>query len=84
MGQLTIRKVDDDLIRRLKARAAANNRSAEAELRVILEAALKEPRKAADFWERAAAFRARFAGRDMGDSTEIVREARDQLARKFE
>ena len=37
MPQLTIRKVDQDLIEKLKARAAKNGRSLEAELRFILE-----------------------------------------------
>lgn len=37
MGQLLLRNVDDDLIRRLTTRAAAHGRSAEAEHRAILE-----------------------------------------------
>ena len=36
MGQLTVRKLDDELIRRLKIRAALHGRSAEAEHREIL------------------------------------------------
>ena len=36
MGVLTIRKVDDEVIARLKARAKANHRSLEGELRHIL------------------------------------------------
>jgi len=36
MGVLTIRNVDDDVIARLKARAKANHRSLEGELRHIL------------------------------------------------
>lgn len=48
MAQLTIRKLDDDLVRRLKLRAAQNNRSAEAEVRAILEGTLKGPSRAAD------------------------------------
>ena len=40
MGQLTVRKVDDELFRRLKIRAAEHGRSAEAEHREILKQAL--------------------------------------------
>lgn len=36
MGQLLVRDLDDDVIRRLKRRAAANGRSTEAEHRAIL------------------------------------------------
>ena len=40
MGSLLVRNVDDDLVSRLKARAAAHGRSAEAEHRDILRQAL--------------------------------------------
>ncbi len=84
MGQITVRKLDDELIRRLKARAAANNRSAEAEVRSILEGALGKPPGSGDFWERAARFRAGLQGRELGDSTDLVREGRDYLVGKHE
>jgi hypothetical protein len=42
MGSLIVRSVDDDLVKRLKARAAAHGRSAEAEHREILRTALSE------------------------------------------
>ena len=42
MGSLIVRGVDDDLITRLKDRAAAHGRSAEAEHRDILRRALTE------------------------------------------
>jgi plasmid stability protein len=45
MGVLTVRTVDDALIRKLKLRAAEHGRSAEAEHRVILEQALREDRQ---------------------------------------
>src|ERR671910_85286 len=41
MASLIVRRLDDDLVRRLKARALAQGRSAEAEHRAILEAALR-------------------------------------------
>ena len=43
MAQLTVRKLDDALVRALKIRAAERGRSAEAEVRAILEAALMRP-----------------------------------------
>jgi plasmid stability protein len=45
MGQLIVRKVDDELIRALKMRAAQKRRSAEAEHREILREALAVRRK---------------------------------------
>jgi plasmid stability protein len=43
MGSLLVRNVDNDLVHRLKARAAAHGRSAEAEHRDILRQALAVP-----------------------------------------
>lgn len=40
MAQLTIRKLDEALVRALKIRAAERGRSAEAEVRAILQEAL--------------------------------------------
>ena len=45
MGQLIVRKVDDELVRALKIRAAQKRRSAEAEHREILREALVSRRK---------------------------------------
>jgi len=45
MPDLLVRGVDETLVRALKARAGANGRSAEAEHRAILAAALTGPRK---------------------------------------
>jgi antitoxin FitA len=42
---LIVRNVDAEIVKSLKERAARNGRSAEAEHRAILEAALKRPRK---------------------------------------
>ncbi len=40
MGQMLVRQLDDAIIEAVKKRAKANNRSAEAEVRAILESAL--------------------------------------------
>lgn len=42
---LVVRNIDEELALALKQRAAANGRSAEAEHREILKAALKQPRR---------------------------------------
>ncbi|NMG22192.1 FitA-like ribbon-helix-helix domain-containing protein [Brasilonema bromeliae] len=42
MAQLIVRNLDEEVVRRLKLRAAQNGRSAEAEHRAILEAVLLE------------------------------------------
>lgn len=47
MGQILIRQIDDETLARLKARARANDRSTEAEVRQIIEQAVApaEPRR---------------------------------------
>lgn len=79
MGQLTVRNVDDEIIRQLKIRAAHNGRSAEAEHREILkQALLPEPKiSPEEWWQRAAELRERL-GRMPDDSTDIIRRFRDE------
>jgi len=76
MAQLTVRKLDDDVVRRLKIRAAENGRSAEAEVRSILEETLVEKR-VKDFWKRADALRSKTAHKQETNSLEIIREMRE-------
>lgn len=64
MGVLTIRNVDDDVIAALKARARANHRSLEGELRYLLERSAT-PRPALGLVRE----RARMAARYRADST---------------
>lgn len=45
MADLLVRGIDESIVKSLKRRAAANGRSAEAEHREILAAALARPRK---------------------------------------
>ena len=45
MPDLLVRGVDEELVRALKERAGAHGRSAEAEHRAILHAALARPRR---------------------------------------
>ncbi len=77
MGQLTVRNVDDRVIRALKRQAAEHGRSAEAEHREILRMALvDEDRTRASFIERTAALRDRF--RSSVDSADVIRADRDR------
>jgi antitoxin FitA len=79
MGQLTVRKVDDEVIRRLKLRAAEHGRSAEAEHREILKQVLLPNRRMdVDEWLRLARQVRERIGPIATDSTEIIRKMRDE------
>jgi plasmid stability protein len=82
VAQLTVRGVDPEIVRRLKVRAAEAGRSAEAELRVILERALGT--SADDFWADAARLREQTRGRQHTDSADFIREDRDRHAARAE
>jgi plasmid stability protein len=76
-GNLQVRNLDDDLIGRLKRRAAQHGRSTEAEHREILRLALSaelEP----SFHELAAQMRKLTEGRTQTPSEVLLREGRDQ------
>lgn len=76
MGDITIRKLDDDVIQGLAIRAAKNGVSREEESRRILTAAIRQP-SPSDIWEKMAQLRERTRGRPQTDSVEIIREMRD-------
>lgn len=76
-GALQVRNLDDDLILRLRRRAARHGRSVEAEHREILRQALSaevDP----SFEELAAQLRALTADRRQTPSEALLREARDE------
>lgn len=77
MAQLLVRGVEDETVAWLKARAAANGRPVEAEHREILRAA-RAASAPTDFWERAAALRAKLAGRNISPAIDLLREAREE------
>jgi plasmid stability protein len=77
MAQLLVRNVDEETVAWLKARAAANGRSVEAEHREVLRSA-RAASAPADFWERAAQLRAETAGRHLTPSEVLLRESRDE------
>jgi len=76
MRQLLVRDVPQGVAEALKRRAAEHGRSAEAEHRIIFEEVLRPGR--VDFWGRAAALRAETRGRIKTDSTELIRQDRDE------
>jgi len=74
MAQLTVRSLNERIVRALKQRAAAHGRSAEAEHREILRTALLEGELG--FAARAEALRTRL--RSSIDSSELIRADRDR------
>jgi plasmid stability protein len=77
MSQLLIADVAESLLERLRQRASRHGRTAEAEARAILAAALQGPPGP---WDRINAFREQLAtsGRTFSDSTELLREDRER------
>lgn len=75
MANLTIRKLDDAVVARLKDRAKAHNRSLEAELREILAAAAR-PLAPVDLRTLAERIAAMTPEGPQSDSTELLREDR--------
>lgn len=82
MASLHVRNVDDEIVEKLKTRAAANGRSAEAEHRAILKAALQWDSPAVinqeEWFRRAAELRERMKGRHHTPSEVLLRESRDE------
>ena len=65
MATITVRDLDDEVQRRLKERAAANNRSMEAEARAILSEEVRVDTFAADWIRLSDDFRREFGGIDL-------------------
>ena len=83
MAQLLVRGLDAEEIARLKQIARDNERSLEAEARLALRqwslqaTSTERLRSYAEFAETAARMRKELEGRWTGDSTDLIREARD-------
>jgi len=75
MTTLLVRRLDDDLVRRLKERASAHGRSAEAEHRAILEAALRPKLTGRQLWDKLA--RGEKADLDLGENAREEIEGAD-------
>jgi len=79
MATLTVRNLDDDVVRRLRIQAAERGRSAEAEHREILRTALMgdEPQSAREqAVARLTEFRRRTSGRGSSPSGELLDQSR--------
>lgn len=74
MAQVLVRNVALEVVSQLKHRAERNQRSLEAELRIIFQEAVKEP--VSDMQAEVSRVRALFAGQTFDDSTELLREDR--------
>jgi plasmid stability protein len=83
MAQVLVRNLDDDVVRRLKARAAANGRSLEAEARALLTAGAGPSHE--ELMAEIAALRARTKRAGPGeDAAALVRAGREERDRRFE
>ncbi|MFB3150941.1 MAG: hypothetical protein ACE10M_10300 [Alphaproteobacteria bacterium] len=79
MANLTIRNLDDNVVKTLKAQAKTHNRSLEAELRHVLTQAADQRKRMAAFRREAARIRAMTPkDRRQTDSTLLIREDRDR------
>ncbi len=78
MANLTIRNVDDEVVKQLKEKAKDNNRSLEAELRELLKHAAhrRSPEELLAIADRIAAMTPE--GVKQTDSAELLREDRDR------
>jgi plasmid stability protein len=77
MAQVIVRNLDDEVVRRLKERAAVNQHSLEQELREILADAALGDRSA--LMEEAARIREMGGRYEMPDVVGLIREDRDNL-----
>jgi antitoxin FitA len=75
MATLLVRDLDEDLVRLLKQRARSHDRSAEAEHRAILEAALRPSGES--FAVRARRLQDETRGSIHTDSASLIRADRD-------
>jgi antitoxin FitA len=80
MATLLVRELDDELVRLLKQRAKSHARSAEAEHRAILEAALRP--RGESFAARARRLREETRDRPHTDSALLIRAERDRRRSK--
>lgn len=85
MATLTVRGLDDDLVRRLRIRAAEHGRSAEAEHREILRQVLTgDPQPSrAEIARRLAAFRDATGDRTAGSVANLLEESRHGRTRQL-
>ena len=78
MANLHVRNISDEVVKKLKLRAARHGRSAEAEHREILKQAVADERAGESFDDLAARLRKMTEGRVHTPSEVLVRESRDE------
>ena len=80
MATINVRQLDDDVVDRLKRRAALNNRSLEGEVRHVLECAADDDMaaKRAAFGEAMKRLRPLTEGRKHTPAEVLIREDRDR------
>ena len=80
MVTINVRRLDEDVVARLKRRASRNNRSLEGEARHILECAADDDMaaKRARFLEASRRLREKTKGRKHTPSEVLIREDRDR------
>ena len=78
MAQILVRGLDSKTVERLKKRAKRNQRSLEAEVRLILVEAEPDDERRRVAFEFADDMRRRYAGKFVGDSTDMIRQDRDR------
>ena len=74
MGQVLVRNLQTEVVRKLKLRAKQHRRSLQEELKEILEDAARQNAK--DALARINKVRKLFAGRKFGDSSGLIRQDR--------
>jgi plasmid stability protein len=76
MAQVVIRDLDDETIRRLRARARRHGRSLQREVKLILTRAaglsFNDARKLAQQWHK------KLAGREIPDISDLIRQDRQR------
>ncbi len=77
MAQILVRNLDELAVDTLKKRAAANNRSLQVEVKLILETEARLDRSMATAKRRFSRLRTRYRGRGLEDSTSVIRDERD-------
>ena len=80
MVTINVRRLDGDVVARLKRLASLNNRSLEGEARHLLERAADDDMaaKRAAFLEASARLRSKTKGREQTPAEELIREDRDR------
>ena len=74
MGQVLVRNLSTEVVRKLKSRAEQHRRSLQEELKDILEQAARQNAK--DVQAKVNQVRKLFAGRKFSDSSDLIRQDR--------